>query len=104
MEKDELKKHYTYLNNLLTKFLEGEKENGNGSNETKRKNGLSKMEESLLLFKQYAEHNSELKAFIFAEKYSGSVKEFAWGELCSLTYFGKDMKSILSIMKTKIEQ
>lgn len=103
MEIAALKKHYSYLQSLLSEFQKNDYESIKGAKKADRVRALDNLEETLMQFESYCSKNPELSEFFFSVSGSGN-RDFYLSELNSIKYFGGDMAHILKRMDAEISE
>jgi hypothetical protein len=91
MEKEELKKHLSFLKRTLDDFKKKEQHFLHGNTSKIRKRALTYLEIYLKRFEKYVTENNELYKLLTSNNGADDAIEISWDELNSIQYFSRVM-------------
>jgi hypothetical protein len=102
MTNEKIIEYLPQLTDMHQEFLDAEHEYRNGKNKKIRDSGSRKVDNILARFVYMVEQDYELYEYLTSDKGDSYGRAIYWDELKSFKYFGRDMRSILSDIKQKI--
>tara|TARA_R100000988_G_scaffold100417_2_gene70925 strand:- start:62 stop:379 length:318 start_codon:yes stop_codon:yes gene_type:complete len=102
MDKDKMKKHYSWLNDKYKKAVGYEKKYRNGKNKKIRESGLKDLKYEIDELEYLTENNAELFDLIIPQESSSLGRTIFWNEFFTVQYFTRDLKTTLDKIKDRI--
>lgn len=103
MEKQEIKKHIIFLEEILAEFRSVKRQQNEARNQKLRDKAENDLELIIQRFEIYAGNNEELLRILLGEG-NDTDKAFKWEELVRPRYFENDLEREIQKLKNRIEE